>query len=94
MTLMPGLTILLSFQRSLLVNHKRTTPITRATLMEVITIILVMWAAIQLFDMVGVIAATLALITGRLLANSYLFIPLSDILKKPMEERKGVRSEF
>ncbi len=83
LVLMPGLTVLLSFQRSLLVNNKRTTPITVATAIEVLTIVVVLFIMIRLFDFIGIIAAALALLGGRLLANSYLYLPYRKILKGP-----------
>jgi hypothetical protein len=81
LAILPGLTVLLSFQRSLLVNNKKTTHITVATVIEVITIVTILFIAIYWFDLIGIIAAALALLTGRLLANSYLFIPYFTILE-------------
>jgi Na+-driven multidrug efflux pump len=82
MAIMPGLTILLSFQRSVLVNHKRTRPITVATLLEVMMIIFILFFTTRIFDFVGIVGAAIAFILGRLLANGYLFIPYFSILKK------------
>lgn len=82
LTIIPGLTVLLSFQRSVLVKHKYTKPITIATLMEVITILVVLMVTIRFFDFIGVIAAALAFLIGRLLANGFLFIPYFSTLKK------------
>ena len=75
MVLMPGLSVLLSFQRAILVNARHTTPATWATMMEVGGIILVMFFAIIYLDLVGAVAATLALMIGRLAANIYLVFP-------------------
>ncbi len=72
MCVMPGLSVLLSLQRAMLVVTRKTFPITMATAMEVIGIIIVMFIGITYLDMVGAIAATLALIIGRLAANLYL----------------------
>jgi hypothetical protein len=82
LTIIPGLTVLLSFQRSVLVKHRYTKQITIATLMEVTTILVVLMVTIRLFDFIGVIAAALAFLIGRLLANGYLFIPYFSTLKK------------
>lgn len=82
LVIMPGLTVLLSFQRALLVNNKHTTPVTIATLIEVLTIVTVLFVTIQGFDYIGIIAAATALVTGRLLANSYLYIPFRSVLKR------------
>ena len=72
MCIMPGLSVLLSLQRAMLVVTRKTFPITMATAMEVTGIIIVMFIGITYLDLVGAIAATLALIIGRLAANLYL----------------------
>jgi hypothetical protein len=82
LVIMPGLTVLLSFQRALLVNNKNTTPVTIATLIEVLTIMTVLFVTIHGFDYIGIIAAATALVMGRLLANSYLYIPFRSVLKR------------
>ncbi len=82
MTLMPGLTFLISFQRAILVASRETKPITTATAMEVIGIIGGLFVLINLFDFVGVTAAVVAYIFGRLLANVYLTPPYMKIVKK------------
>ena len=75
MVLLPALSVLLSFQRALLVNIRRTAPITWATSAEVIVIAGILWVAIHRFDAVGVVAAATALVLGRLLANLLLLRP-------------------
>ncbi len=81
MTLMPGLTFLISFQRAILVAARETKPITTATAMEVIGIIGCLFILINLFDFVGVTAATVAYIIGRLMANVYLVPPYAKIVR-------------
>ena len=81
LTLLPGLTVLISFQRAILVNNKKTTPITIATSLEVMVIFLTLFITIELLNMVGAVAAAMALIVGRLSANGYLFWPDTKILK-------------
>ncbi len=76
LTLMPALTMLISFQRAMLVSVRNTAPITIATIIEVSTIALMMTFFIKIIPLVGIIAAAIALLGGRLLANSYLMIPL------------------
>lgn len=70
--LMPGLEVLLSFQRSLLVHARRTRPITLATALEVGAIVAVLQASMRGLDWPGAIAAALAFFTGRVAANAYL----------------------
>lgn len=75
MILMPALTVVLSFQRSVLVAAKHTQPITWATITEVAGIVLVLIVGIVWLDWVGAVAATSAFILGRLGANAYLIRP-------------------
>ncbi|MFP4624133.1 MAG: hypothetical protein ACLFRX_08160 [Gemmatimonadota bacterium] len=66
LTPLPALSVLLSFQRATLVQGRRTRPITVATIIEVVTIA----ALFPLFGwgvgMVGVTAAVIAFVIGRL----------------------------
>jgi hypothetical protein len=56
--------------------------------MEVSSIIILMFITINLLDLVGVIAAAISLLTGRLLANAYLFAPFSGVLKTRIADRE------
>lgn len=78
--LLPGLTVLISFQRALLVKNEKTTPITIATSIEVVTIFSILFVAIAVFNPIGAIAATIAVAIGRLCANTYLIIPCKKAL--------------
>lgn len=80
LAIIPGLTLLLTFQRSVLVNAKLTRQVTFATLTEVVTIILLLMLTTRFFNMVGATAAAIAYILGRLSANIYLMWPYSKIL--------------
>jgi hypothetical protein len=82
LVIMPGLMVLLSFQRSILVNSRRTHPITLATAIEVGGVIAFLFLTIRSLDMIGVIGAALSLLIGRICANSYLFIPYFQELRK------------
>jgi hypothetical protein len=82
LVIMPGLTVWLSFQRALLLINKHNAPITIATGLEVLMIIALLFITIQHFDIVGITAAALAIITGRLLANGYLMKPYYTVLKR------------
>jgi hypothetical protein len=81
LTIFPALTLLISFQRSLLVRNERTTPITIATSIEVVAIFTILFVAIAVFYPIGAIAAAIALVIGRLSAITYLFIPCKKALK-------------
>jgi O-antigen/teichoic acid export membrane protein len=75
LTLMPMLSVLLSFQRSVLVARRRTGPVTWASLIEVVGILVVLYLTIRVGDGVGAVAAATAFMTGRLLSNLYLLGP-------------------
>jgi Na+-driven multidrug efflux pump len=78
--LIPGLAVLLSFQRAVLVHAKRTMPVTMATAIEVVGIVLVLSAGIFVWNAVGVVAAAVALLLGRIGANVFL----APILRRPL----------
>jgi len=81
LTLMPALSVLISFQRSIMVNSKKTTPITIATAIEVLGIMAVLYLATQVFGVIGAVGAATSLMLGRLIANSYLFHSCAKTLK-------------
>ena len=82
LTIMPGIWVLLTFQRSVLVSARDTGPITRATGLELLIVIAVLFAAIRYFDVIGATAAALALILGRIGGTLCLFPPFFRILKR------------
>ncbi|MBR9978949.1 MAG: hypothetical protein KFH87_12760 [Bacteroidetes bacterium] len=88
LVLIPGTSVLLSFQRATLVATQRTGHITIATGLEVSTIILTLSAAIMVFDMVGAVAAAIALMTGRLVANAWLTPPLLRAIRRARSTAK------
>jgi hypothetical protein len=69
LAVMPGLTALLSFQRAVAVVRDITEAVTRATLIEVAAVFVVLWLAIDRLDAVGAAAAAAALLIGRIGAN-------------------------
>jgi hypothetical protein len=72
MVIMPGLSVLLSFQRAILIIVRKTSALTWATSLEVTGIFIVLYLSTVVFNVIGAIAATCAYITGRLAANMYL----------------------
>jgi hypothetical protein len=82
LAIIPGLMVLLSFQRSVLVNNRQTKPITVATAIEVAGILMFLFFTINFLGLIGAIAAALSLVIGRLLANCYLFAPYFKVLRK------------
>jgi progressive ankylosis protein len=77
---LPALAVILAFQQAVLVTGRRTRPITMATLIEVVGIgvlfAVVGWGA----GLVGVTAAVLALLGGRLVGTLFLARPVTRIL--------------
>jgi hypothetical protein len=73
MGLFPASTVLISMQRAILVKAGQTSPITNATIIEVLTIIGVLYISIIHLSAVGVVAAASAFLSGRLAANTYLY---------------------
>jgi hypothetical protein len=83
LTIMPGIWVLLTFQRSVLVSARNTGPITWATGMELLIVIATLFVSIRYFDALGAMAAALALILGRIGGNFSLFPPFLRTLKSP-----------
>lgn len=72
---MPLLSVMLSYQRALFVNVRRTAPISWATAIEVAVVGGAMFALVRPGTLAGVTAASLAILVGRCAANLYLEIP-------------------
>lgn len=73
---LPAMSVLLSLQRAVLMQRRRTGPITGATVLEVVVIIGMFTVLGWGMDLVGATAAFLAFLGGRLAGNLYL-IPSS-----------------
>jgi len=84
LTLMPSLTVLLSWQRALLVHLRTTGAVTWATATEVTVVVIVLRAAAGPLGMVGASAAAVGLLAGRLAANSVLVTPVRRSLARKM----------
>lgn len=89
LTIIPGLTLLLTFQRSVLITARKTRPVTVATSMEVIAIILILLLTTHVLDIIGVTAAAIAYVLGRLSANLYLTWPYKRILSQHKAKQSG-----
>ncbi len=72
MILIPALTVLLNFQRSSLIINGTTRPISVATAMELTAILAVLLVCIVFLNLIGVVAAAIAFVTGRVMSNLYL----------------------
>jgi hypothetical protein len=69
---LPAISVLLSFQRAILIQGRRTHPITVATAIEVAVIALLFIAGAWGLGLVGVTAAFAAFVGGRCASNLYL----------------------
>lgn len=81
MSFFPALTVLISFQRAILVKSKKTKQITYGTAIEFLGIILVLAICIKIFALVGAIAATISFVIGRIAVCAYLTSPSIRALK-------------
>jgi hypothetical protein len=72
MIILPVLTVLLDFQRSTLIINGTMGPISMATAIELTGIIIVLLVCVVFLNLISVIAASLAFVTGRIMANLYL----------------------
>lgn len=76
MSFFPAMTVLISFERGILVKIKHTKKITTGTATEFISILIVLGICIKYFDLVGAVAATISFVIGRMAACAYLFPPV------------------
>ena len=87
MTVIPGLLVILAFQRAFLVNNRKTKPITFATVIEISTVFALLFVTVKFLNMIGAVGAVLSIDLGRLIAIAYLFFPLFRI--KRGKEKAG-----
>lgn len=81
-----ALSVLLSFERAILMKVRRTHPITVATGLEVIVIAGAFVAGAWGFGWIGVTAAFAAFVAGRLVSTGYLAFPVRRALSAPRDE--------
>lgn len=79
--LLPALTVLLNYQRSLLIINGHTAPISVATVVELTAIIMVLLACVVFLNLVGVVAAAISYMIGRTMSNLYLTPKQSAVVK-------------
>ena len=84
---LPFLSVLLSFQRGILVVARTTRPITIATALEVGGIALIFLILGWKVGMVGMTAAAISILGGRVAANSFLVAPCRKaVIPSPWQE--------
>jgi sensor histidine kinase YesM len=72
MVLIPALWVAVCVQRGVLVSAEVTAPITKATVVQVSTVILILVITIYFLDLVGIVGAALALVMGGMAGCAYL----------------------
>lgn len=82
MSFIPPLTLLISFQRAVLINDDNTKPVSNATVTEVAGIVIVLLIFINFTHVFGAVAAAIAFMIGRLAANGYLVLPFNKSLRR------------
>jgi hypothetical protein len=68
----PFFSMQLAYQRAILVFGRATRSITLSTMIEVATIVLVLYLTIHTLDWVGAVAAVVSLLAGRIVGNAYM----------------------
>jgi len=81
LVILPGLSVLLSYQRAILVVGRRTAPVTWATVSEVTGVAILFSILGGYLGMAGVTAAAAAFVGGRVVANLYLIRPCVRMLR-------------
>ena len=76
----------------LLVHGRATGPLTWATVIEVGGIVAALWLGIAGFNLVGVTAAAVAFILGRVAGNLYLIPPCARVLRGASAYNHGLPS--
>ena len=81
MILLPALTVYLNFQRSCLIINGTTGPMSISTAIELISIIMVLLVCVVFLNLVGVVAASVAFIAGKVISNIYLAKKQVDVVR-------------
>lgn len=84
---LPALSVLLSLQRAILVEGRRTQLVTVASAIEVGTVALVFVTLGWGLDLIGATAAFAAFLAGRAASNSYLFFGCVGVLGRGLARR-------
>lgn len=89
LVIFPGINVLISFQRAMLVSRRQTNPITYATVLEVGTTALALFLGTRLAGVAGATAAAMAFVVGRGGSTLYLWPRLRGA--SPLHAGQGVR---
>ena len=90
LVVLPAFSVLLAFQRGLLVHARRNAPATWATLIELTGIAMVLTVGIYGFDLVGAVAAAVAIVSARVACTTWLLPTCVRVLR----HRPALPGEF
>ncbi len=79
---LPALSVLYSLQRAVLIVARKNIVVTWSTIIEVGWILVSMIVVLAVFDLPGAVAAAIAMLAGRVLANGYLAVKTRQTLMK------------
>jgi hypothetical protein len=82
LAVLPLLSVLLAFERAILVYGRTTKPITWTSIIEMAGIAIVLFITITFLDMVGAVAAAVAIFIGRIGGNVYLVPSCLRVLRR------------
>ena len=81
LAVMPALSVFLALERGLLIHGRRNTSITWATLIELAGIAIMLSVGIHLLNLVGAVAAAVAILCARVTGTAWLFPTCLDVLR-------------
>ena len=82
LTFVPALSVIQSLQRAMLVQARRTTPVTWGTVVEVAGILVGLLLTVVGLELVGATAAAVSFLGGRLAGNLYLVPPCVKVFRR------------
>ncbi len=81
LVVIPGLAVLLSLERAILVDARNLLPVTWGTVVEVVALAVALQLTVHGFELVGATAAALSVGFGRLCGGAYLLPPCLRVLR-------------
>ena len=81
LAILPALSVVLAFQRGLLVHARRNTSITWATMIELGVVAAVLAIGISFLDLVGAVAAAIAIVVARMAGNLCLVPACATVIR-------------
>ena len=81
LTILPPLSVLLAFERGVLVHGRKNTSITWATLVELVCLAIVLAVGIYSLDLIGAVAAAVAIVAGRIVSTGLMLPACAAVLR-------------